>query len=237
MENRHSPTERPNEPGTETDEQTDGCWLTGVKGPCRGGCRGGPGPPGLRTRGRDDRRLVPHQRRRRGWIEHIPSKPHRAQRQKDSNLLLRVERFSIVGYRLQANLRQPLRRERRTRSLRQFVGAKNRPIAVPLLEPTRHPESQQQNTPAETQAPRTSSSPRAEIKDPCPCPQCCAMKGVAGRLCTLLAPQHGLHCERLGPGDVQLNMETAVKGERGGGREGWRARTGSGDAPCLVARD
>jgi len=47
--------------------------------------------------------------------------------------------------------------------------------AVPLHEPTRHPESQQQNTPAETQAPQTSSSPRAEIEDPCPCPQCCAM--------------------------------------------------------------
>lgn len=35
MESGLSPTGRPNEPGAETDEQTDGCWLTGVKGPCR----------------------------------------------------------------------------------------------------------------------------------------------------------------------------------------------------------
>jgi len=48
-----------------------------------------------------------------------------------------------------------------------------------------------------------------------------------------IAPQHGLHCEHLGTRDVELNMETVVKGERGvkapergGGREEWRARTG-----------
>lgn len=32
MENQQSPTERPNEPGMETNEQTDGCWLTGGQG-------------------------------------------------------------------------------------------------------------------------------------------------------------------------------------------------------------
>lgn len=58
MENRHSPTERPNEPGTETDEQTDGCWLTGVKGPCRA-VEEAQGPPGLGKKGRDNLGLVP----------------------------------------------------------------------------------------------------------------------------------------------------------------------------------
>jgi len=36
--------------------------------------------------------------------QQIPSKPHRAQWQKDSNLLLSVERFSIIGYRLQVGM-------------------------------------------------------------------------------------------------------------------------------------
>lgn len=43
--------------------------------------------------------------------------------------------------------------------------------AVPLPEPTQHPELQQ--TPAETQAPQTPLSPRAETEDTRPCRPCC----------------------------------------------------------------
>lgn len=35
MKNRHSPTEQPNEPGMEAGGWTNGCWMTGGKGPYR----------------------------------------------------------------------------------------------------------------------------------------------------------------------------------------------------------
>lgn len=66
MENHHSPTERPNEPGTETDEQTDGCWLTGGKGPCRAVWEiQGPRGLGKRSRGKWDRE--PSEQDERDW--------------------------------------------------------------------------------------------------------------------------------------------------------------------------
>ena len=51
MENQQSPTEKPNEQSVETDEQTDGCWLTGAQGRCRA-AEEIKGPWGLAKRGR-----------------------------------------------------------------------------------------------------------------------------------------------------------------------------------------
>lgn len=53
--------------------------------------------------------------------------------------------------------------------------------AVPLPEPTRRPEFQQR--PGETQAPQTSSSPRAEIEDTSAAAPCLEGAGEMLRVC------------------------------------------------------